>query len=206
MTFVAPAFKYIGPGPNNSFKPNLLRYTNNVAGKACHVVGSATQVGLTQALGGTATMQQLEDFARSATAFCTWAEARPGLPDEEIDTALQLVSQLYAQALDIPPLFDEEDAPAISHDEWVVTYKRFGALPFNYYAVHSEPTDTIDPSPGTGDLADDLADIWRDLKGGLALYHKGNRPAAAWEWRNSFQTHWGRHATSALYALHCWRF
>ena len=36
--------------PNNSFKPNLLRYTNNMAGKACHVVGSATQVGLTQAL------------------------------------------------------------------------------------------------------------------------------------------------------------
>jgi len=36
---------------NNSFKPNLLRYTNNVACKACHVVGSATQVGLTQALG-----------------------------------------------------------------------------------------------------------------------------------------------------------
>ena len=35
----------------NSFKPNLLRYTNNVAGKACHVVGYATQVGLTQALG-----------------------------------------------------------------------------------------------------------------------------------------------------------
>ena len=27
---------------NNSFKPNLLRYTNNMAGKACHVVGSAT--------------------------------------------------------------------------------------------------------------------------------------------------------------------
>jgi len=37
--------------PNNSFKPNLLRYTNNMAEKACHVVASATQVGLTQALG-----------------------------------------------------------------------------------------------------------------------------------------------------------
>ena len=36
--------------PNNSFKPNLLRSTNNMAGKACHVAGSATQVGLTQAL------------------------------------------------------------------------------------------------------------------------------------------------------------
>ena len=41
----------LGAGSNNSFKPNLLRYTNNVAGKACHVVGFATQVGLTQALG-----------------------------------------------------------------------------------------------------------------------------------------------------------
>src|SRR3546814_18789261 len=38
--------------PNNSFKPNLLRYTNNMAEKACHVVASATQVGLTQVLCG----------------------------------------------------------------------------------------------------------------------------------------------------------
>src|SRR3546814_17610668 len=30
--------------PNKSFKPNLLRYTSNMAGKACHVAGSATQV------------------------------------------------------------------------------------------------------------------------------------------------------------------
>ncbi|MEG3158219.1 nuclear transport factor 2 family protein [Lysobacter zhanggongensis] len=37
--------------PNNSFKPNLLRSTNNMAEKACHVAGSATQVGLTQVLG-----------------------------------------------------------------------------------------------------------------------------------------------------------
>jgi hypothetical protein len=35
---------------NNSFKPNLLRYTKHMAEKACHVFGSTTQVGLTQAL------------------------------------------------------------------------------------------------------------------------------------------------------------
>ena len=44
--------RFAGLSANNSFKPNLLRYTNNMAGKACHVVGSATQVGLTQALCG----------------------------------------------------------------------------------------------------------------------------------------------------------
>ncbi len=37
--------------PNNSFKPNLLRYGNGVAEKACHAVTSTTQVGLTQVLG-----------------------------------------------------------------------------------------------------------------------------------------------------------
>ena len=33
--------------PNNAFKPNSFRYANNMAGKACHVLGSATRVGLT---------------------------------------------------------------------------------------------------------------------------------------------------------------
>ena len=67
----------LGAAPNNSFKPNLLRYTNNVAGKACHVVGSATQVGLTQALGGTA--ESLSAFASSASRVgsCRAARARP---------------------------------------------------------------------------------------------------------------------------------
>ncbi|EPG3101322.1 hypothetical protein [Escherichia coli] len=36
--------------PNNSFKPNLLRYTKAMAERACHGFGSTTQVGLTQAL------------------------------------------------------------------------------------------------------------------------------------------------------------
>ena len=58
--------------PNNSFKPNLLRYTNNVAGKACHVVGYATQVGLTQALG--VMPRIVATFLAVAMAGCTTAE------------------------------------------------------------------------------------------------------------------------------------
>src|SRR3546814_14374503 len=36
--------------PNNSFKPNLLRYTNNMSETARHVVASAPPVGLNQEL------------------------------------------------------------------------------------------------------------------------------------------------------------
>ena len=42
---------YPASKPNNSFKPNLLRYSKSVAEKACHAFASTTQVGLTQALG-----------------------------------------------------------------------------------------------------------------------------------------------------------
>ena len=38
--------------PNNSFKPNLLRYGNGVAEEACHAVACTAQVGLTRALAG----------------------------------------------------------------------------------------------------------------------------------------------------------
>ena len=54
--------------PNNSFKPNLLRYTKHMAEKACHVFGSTTQVGLTQALG--LTTKCLALCAQTATATC----------------------------------------------------------------------------------------------------------------------------------------
>jgi len=37
--------------PNNSFKPKPLRYSKNVAKKACHAFASTTRFGLTQALG-----------------------------------------------------------------------------------------------------------------------------------------------------------
>ena len=147
-------------------------------------------------------MQQLDAFFNAATVFCTWAESAPTVPEDEVDTAIKLLSKLLALVHDLPELFYEEDAPALTHEEWLAVYRRFGTLPFNYYACYSEPHVTADPSPGVGDVADDLADTWRDLKGGLELYQKGNYAAAAWEWRESFNI---RHASSALHALQCWR-
>src|SRR5690606_27013046 len=64
------------PVPNNSFKPNLLRSTKAMAGKACHGFGSTTQVGLTQALGATDTsMKLVEDLISILSA------ERPRLED-----------------------------------------------------------------------------------------------------------------------------
>jgi hypothetical protein len=52
-------------------------------------------------------------------------------------------------------------------------------------------------------LGDDLVDIWLDLKQGLLALEDGATPEdVVWEWRFGFYSHWGRHATEALRALH----
>jgi hypothetical protein len=53
-------------------------------------------------------------------------------------------------------------------------------------------------------LADDLTDIWRDLKEGLLVYAKRSERArqhAIWEWAWTFHSHWAHHVVIALNPL-----
>ena len=56
--------------PNNSFKPNLLRYGKSVAEKACHAFVSTTQVGLTQALDDQMTTKPLDRLMFAQGGIC----------------------------------------------------------------------------------------------------------------------------------------
>jgi len=55
-----------------------------------------------------------------------------------------------------------------------------------------------------GSLADDIRDIYRDLKKGLELKktYPSQPEAAIGEWRFGFYSHWGKHAIDALLAMH----
>lgn len=56
----------------------------------------------------------------------------------------------------------------------------------------------------TGSLADDLTDIYFDLKYGLALWDKEQPDKAGGLWLSSFHLHWGQHLMDAerhLYRL-----
>ena len=80
--------------PNNSFKPNLLRYTKAMAGKACHGLGSTTQVGLTQALGLRSTIVTSPPKAKRIAA---WTAALT------VVSALGLLAWLTPRASSLPP-------------------------------------------------------------------------------------------------------
>lgn len=148
--------------------------------------------------------QPTDLFFDAAMAFCVWAESDPVTPEKEVGTAIELLSQLLALVHELPDGEVGADPPGPGHDGWLAVYGRCAALPFQHYSTCADPHESAGACIETGDLADDLADVWRDLKSGLAQYLNGSPAAAAWTWRSDYSAHWGRHATGALHALQNW--
>ncbi len=147
-------------------------------------------------------------FAGEVEEYCRWCEGVPGSAGSEARTAIRHLSQLYLLAQDLQVV---EDAPDVdgarpSDDDWRRVYERFACMPFGFYSLTLEPLDVGAESPewGLGDVADDLADIYRDLLEGLSLFRAGHRSSAEWGWANSFRIHWGRHTVDAMRVLHIW--
>jgi hypothetical protein len=63
---------------------------------------------------------------------------------------------------------------------------------------------TTDKEAVCGTVADDIADIYRDLEEGLVLSQmQGVRPEdVIWEWRLGYYSHWGYHTINALLTIH----
>ncbi len=130
-----------------------------------------------------------------------------------LSTMLSRLLALYAAGLALPPGSVEEEEGeevfAVPHDEWETLWQRLGeALGPNRWYVSADPQMNVPGSSdavAVGDLADDLADIYRDITPGLRYWETAATAELGnivWEWRFSFTTHWGRHAVAALGILH----
>jgi hypothetical protein len=74
--------------------------------------------------------------------------------------------------------------------------------PHNAHASVFDPR-VLDDQPVVGYLADDLADVYRELAEVEMSIADGTHPRdALWQARFDFWMHWGRHATSALAVLY----
>ena len=144
----------------------------------------------------------VDEFAALARRYCVWAEGPPGDPDEDLTTARGLLALLQAAVLPLPdncPTTGSAD-DLISTEAWKERYARFELLPIKgYWKVFDA---LVMEQPVFNTLADDLSDIWRDLKQGLLLYDSGNVEEAIWQWRFNYEIHWGRHLLGAEYAIH----
>jgi hypothetical protein len=151
-------------------------------------------------------------FGLTARAYVEWVRdgIDAGLP--AVQTALLLVTDLYAAGLRLPnpeavldlsPIATPARATLSQHS----LLKSLGSrIPFQYYQTVVNPFDLLkDPTNGIGDIIDDLVDIHGDVSDGLALLDAGHEPHALFSWAESFRIHWGTHAAWAIGALHDYR-
>lgn len=148
-------------------------------------------------------------FTAQASDYCSLIEDGPA-PNSWIfaQACLMQLLLLYQLALQLPEAGPASDdlLPRIEHEAWNLVRENIAKrLARDYYWAVFEPLEQELPDALVGSLSDDLADIWRDLKPGLALIDIGTKNSPndiVWEWRLSFETHWGTHAVGAISALH----
>ena len=167
----------------------------------------------------TYTHPALPAFAAIAERFCTaLVNGDSRAPADQLRELHELLPALYAAALALPStsvLFDDDsdrgddDDPSIDASAQLNSTSQLAGLArlaeflgtrLHYREVF-DPYSDPDDAEVIGDLLDDFSDIFRELNAGLREWHAGNPGSALWNWRFSFESHWGEHATSALRAL-----
>ena len=138
-------------------------------------------------------------FVWKAGEFCKFIQQAGTLPiDERMLAARCYLLALYTAALSLRSVEPTEDAKPGRSPEPPSNWQGFDEFE-NYW-------DVFDPykldEAVAGSLSDDLLDVYRDVRRGLALWESGHDASAIWEWRFSFESHWGDHAVDALRALH----
>jgi hypothetical protein len=147
----------------------------------------------------------IDDFAKLAHRYCTWSESLTTNSSVDLDELLLLLSSLLNAALSmpLPEAFDSYiEAQRYTHKERQDIFRKYAPVQFQYYREMFDPHDFNEKEPVTGDLHDDLSNIYCDLKPALSLYNDGHVTEAAFSWRLSFNIHWGEHLLSAMRAIY----
>src|SRR2546430_7270141 len=115
---------------------------------------------------------QLQAFATAASEYVSFVDAREGKTAEQLLVQIEpRLLRLYERILEVPLTFPASDR---ADDLWPASTgsqlqrSLSGQLgPFDLYLAIFDPYEDASDVPVTGSLADDLADIYGDLKRGL---------------------------------------
>lgn len=155
-------------------------------------------------------------FVEAARQFCALMEERPADVKAWLRSLLPALSELYAYAVGLTGVewVEANDRTLsrfqVTHDEWRVLYHRLSTQLGHdaWYWMTFEPmkTQVEKAEKVIGNLADDLADVYRDIVPGLRAWNTKDDALLdeiAFQWaRGGFENHWGSHAVDALGILH----
>jgi Domain of unknown function (DUF5063) len=151
---------------------------------------------------------QFMELVSTARDFCRLIDRMPHYGDW-LSPLFQLLPRLHASVVAMPdPGGGDIVAEYADMDDRFDLYsklrKRLGERDV-YWLEYDQPEDVhADDEHRTGSLADDLTDIYFELKRGLRLLDAASPEAVVHLWEVGFNQHWGQHLVDAerhLYAL-----
>jgi hypothetical protein len=151
----------------------------------------------------------VEDAARKfrivVQQYCDLVAPSPNCDKYEYLRSLfpALAELIHAAALlpQVEPVSEHLVSLDLEPDEETNLRSRISELlgPKDIYWENFDPTEKENDGIGLHSLANDLAEVFSDVKGVLLAFEKGSDiHDVVWEWRFGLETHWGRHAIDAL--------
>ena len=152
--------------------------------------------------------QIADRFATVASRFCSVVDSAPSLERSEFAAQVyRMLPRLIDAAIGLPNVQLSDDpnlAVRRKTEEWNRLYISLKEKLEGWDSYRQVFDPTQDAEAIYGSLADDIADIYGDLKRALVLRETPRfRPEdLIWECRLAFHSHWGKHAMDALLTIH----
>ncbi len=151
--------------------------------------------------------QGVLELASAAAEYCTLVERLDRADSDWLEQLSCLLPRIHAAVIGLGELHPNPCRP-ISSTEYELRFELFSRLrrllgERDHYNLEFDPGDSIDAS---GSLADDITDIYFELRRGLDVLDQqpDHLRDAASVWRTGFRWHWGQHLVDAerhLYEL-----
>ena len=151
------------------------------------------------------------EFVAVANEYCKYAEHASELKGDEMLRIMQRILPLmYLKASLLPalePFFEDGNEKFVTEADWHRVHdslkNRFGTAN-DFVEVFDDKFNYAD-GPVPSSLAENMADIYQDMKDFLLLYQTGTKEVmndAIWECRMNFESLWGQKLVNSLRAIH----
>jgi Domain of unknown function (DUF5063) len=151
------------------------------------------------------------EFVAAANEFCKYAEHAAEVKGSEMLMILQrILPFLYLKASLLPvfePFFEEGNEKFVTEADWNAISgafkKQFGTAD-DYLEVFDDKLNESE-TPVPASLAENMADIYQDIKNFLLLYQTGTNEVmndALWECKMNFENIWGQKLVNSMRAIH----
>ena len=154
--------------------------------------------------------QPVTVFIKTASKYCLLLENMDKRkPLHILQEAYFLLPQLCLSAMRLPDIkrTSNYSTSRISDENWQTMFNSLREYFSNYdqYQGICDPYDRSDTEVMKMSLSDDLCEIFENIKPGLDEWEKvttTEKRDIIWEWKFSYENHWGDHATRTFRALY----